>query len=298
MGCNEPRYPIYIPSRGRAESRFTSRALEAIHVPYHMVVEPAQYEEYAAVIDPEKILVLPWNTDGTGLVKARNWIWDHATASGAERHWQLDDNIRWFARLHKNKKTRVADGICFCVVEDFVDRYQNVPQAGMQYEMFAPALEGASPFRANTRVYSNHLLINDGQWRFRGVYNDDTDLSLRILKAGYCTILVQAFLIKKITTMKVKGGNTPIYQAGIGRDEKPFDGRLEMAKSLVEQHPDVVRIVRKWGRWQHQVDYRPFKNNQLKLKPGVVIPQGVNNYGMVLKNREEIEARRTVPAEG
>ena len=60
-----------------------------------------------------------------------------------------------------------------------------------------------------------------------------------------------------------------------------------MAQSLQRQHPDVVKITRKWGRWQHQVNYQPFKGNRLKLKPGVVIPEGVNNYGMVLVHREQ-----------
>ena len=55
-----------------------------------------------------------------------------------------------------------------------------------------------------------------------------------------------------------------------------------MADELRRKHPDVVTVTRKWGRWQHQVDYRPFKNNRLSKKPGVVIPEGVNNYGMIL----------------
>ncbi len=65
------------------------------------------------------------------------------------------------------------------------------------------------------------------------------------------------------------------------------DGRLLMAQSLQRQHPDVVKIARKWGRWQHQVDYRPFKGNKLKLREGITIPEGVNNYGMVLVKRED-----------
>jgi hypothetical protein len=55
-----------------------------------------------------------------------------------------------------------------------------------------------------------------------------------------------------------------------------------MAQSLVEQHPDVTRIAYKWGRPQHVVDYSGFKFNQFKLKPGVEIPKGINNYGLVL----------------
>jgi len=76
--------------------------------------------------------------------------------------------------------------------------------------------------------------------------------------------------------MTVKGGNTDIYQG---------DGRLKMAQELQQRHPDVTKITWKWGRWQHQVDYRPFKNNRPILRPGVEIPEGPNNYGMVLKRR-------------
>jgi hypothetical protein len=38
----------------------TSKALEEMKVPYHIVIEPQEYEQYAAVIDPEKILTLPF----------------------------------------------------------------------------------------------------------------------------------------------------------------------------------------------------------------------------------------------
>lgn len=79
--------------------------------------------------------------------------------------------------------------------------------------------------------------------------------------------------------MRYGGGNTD----DLYRQDATFDGRLEMAKSLQRQHPDVVKITRKWGRWQHQVDYRPFKGNKLIRRPGVEIPQGVNEYGMTLK---------------
>ena len=113
---------------------------------------------------------------------------------------------------------------------------------------------------------------------WRGRYNEDTDLSLRFLKAGYCTILFNAFLADKAATMTMGGGNTDeLY-----KQNKEFDGRLEMAKSLQKQHPDVTTIKWKWNRWQHSVNYKPFKKNKLKLKPGTEIPQGINNYGMQL----------------
>jgi hypothetical protein len=44
----------------------------------------------------------------------------------------------------------------------------------------------------------------------------------------------------------------------------------------------VVKVTRRWGRWQHQVDYRRFKSNRLIRKPGLEIAAGPNEYGMRL----------------
>lgn len=276
---NNPRYPIYIISKGRAESRLTSRALEAMNVPYRIVIEPQEFDQYAAVIDKKKILVLPFSNLGQGGIPARNWVWNHAISEGHKRHWILDDNIAWFARYNGNKKIRVTNGICFRVCEDFVDRYLNVPMAGMQYEMFVTACEDNAPIIFNTRIYSCILLSNESKYhhRWRGRYNEDTDLSLRFLKDGWCTILMCMFVCKKMTTMTVKGGNTEsLYKLG------NVDGRLLMAQSLKQQHPDVVKITRKWNRWQHIVNYKPFRKNKLKKDPSAIIQDGINEYGMKL----------------
>lgn len=275
-----PKYPIYIISKGRWESRLTVKELEKLHIPYHIVIEPQEYEEYSKVISPEKILVLPFSNLGQGGIPARNWVWEHSISISAERHWILDDNIRFFARLNNNLKNYVSDGTVFRACEDFTDRYKNIALSGMQYEMFVPRKSKVKPFIINTRIYSCILIKNDIPYRWRGRYNEDTDLSLRVLKDGWCTILFQAFLCKKMPTMKMKGGNT---EALYKLDNE--DGRLLMAKSLQEQHPDVTQIKRRWGRWQHVVNYKTFKNNKLIKKENVVIPEGINNYGMILKKR-------------
>ena len=59
-------------------------------------------------------------------------------------------------------------------------------------------------------------------------------------------------------------------------------GRMKMTESLVKQHPDVVKAHRRYGRWHHCVDYRPFAKTKLIKKEGLTIPKGVNNYGMHL----------------
>lgn len=277
-----PRYPVYVISKGRWESRLTVKALEARDIHYHVVIEPQELPHYAGVIDPAKILTLPFSNLGQGSIPARNWVWEHSIAAGADRHWILDDNIRDFYRLSSNSKSRTASGTTFAICERFVDRYQNIALAGMQYRYLAKQKQRIGPMLLNTRVYSCILIKNDLPFRWRGRYNEDTDLSLRVLKAGWCTVLFNAFLADKMATMTMKGGNTEELYKLDGQK----DGRLLMAQSLQQQHPDVVKIVHKWGRWQHQVDYRPFKANRLHLKPGVVIPEGTNEYGMTLVKKE------------
>jgi hypothetical protein len=269
-----PRYPVYVISKGRWETRLTSIALEKCGIPYHIVIEPQELEQYAAVIDPAKILVLPFSNLGQGSIPARNWVWEHAKALGVRRHWILDDNIRAFYRLYNNMKVPVTDGHTFLAAEDFVDRYDNVALAGMQYFMFAPRKTVIPPFTMNTRIYSCILIDNSIPYRWRGRYNEDTDLSIRALKDGWCTVLFNAFLCDKQTTMTMKGGNTEALYKLDG-----VDGRLLMAKSLQEQHPDIVRIVEKWGRFQHHVHYRIFRGNKLIPSAGVVVSDETNNYG-------------------
>jgi len=286
-----PSYPVYVISKGRWESRLTSKALEKLGVPYRIVIEPQELDQYASVIDRAKILLLPFSNLGKGSIPARNWVWEHSMAEGHKRHWILDDNISAFRRVTDSTRFYIGDGTGFKVIEDFVDRYKNISLAGMQYSMFAGANMGVPigkmrtdwstktqchPVYFNTRIYSCILILNATPFRWRGRYNEDTDLSLRALKAGWCTALFYAFTCDKQRTMTMKGGNTDhLY-----KQNEAFDGRYEMAKSLWMQHPDVVKIVRKWGRWQHHVNYKPFLGNKLIPVDGIAVNDTPNDYGM------------------
>ena len=273
-----PEYPIYILSKGRWESRLTVKTLENKNVPFRVVVEPDEYKEYARVISAQKILTLPDNFSELkqGSIPVRNWIWEHSIKEGWEKHWLIDDNIRDFFRLNLNRRIPVGSGTIFKCAEDFTGRYTNVAFSGFNYSGFAKDRnENISPYILNTRVYSTTLINNAIPYRWRGRYNEDTDICLRALKDGWCTIQFNAFLAEKTTTMRMKGGNTDtIYNTG--------DERKEFAESLSKQHPDVARVVWKFDRWHHQVDYSPFKRNKLKRSAETIVKEGVNNYGMEL----------------
>lgn len=272
------RYPIYVISKGRYENPLTAIALEAINADFRIVIEPQEESHYKKTVDHKKILVLPFANLGLGSIPARNWVWEHSVQGGHERHWILDDNIRHFFRLTGNTKYRMTTPVCFDVIEDFVDRYTNVPIAGMQYTALAVAKNVRKPICFNTRIYSCILLSNFIKERWRGRYNEDTDLSIRLLKKGMCSALFLAFTANKMATLTMKGGNTEeLY-----KQTATFDGRLAMARSLQQQHPDIVTIKKKWNRWQHVVDYRGFKKNKLIRKAGLSHSSETNEYGMKL----------------
>jgi len=286
-----PKYPVYVVSKGRWESRLTSKALDRLNVPYHIVVEEHERTQYAMAVGEDKVLVLPTkyldeydtcdelgSSKGKGPGAARNFCWDHAVSLGHARHWVMDDNIASFNRLNRNLMCKVASGTIFRVAEDFVDRFTNCVIAGFNYDFFAKAKEPIPPFVLNTRIYSCLLIDNSLPMRWRGRYNEDTDLSLRALKAGLCTVQFNAFLQEKSTTQMMKGGNTDEFYAK--------EGTLPKSEMLAMLHPDVAKVVWRFNRWHHHVDYKPFKKNKLIKSEDLVIPEGVNNYGMELVNEQ------------
>lgn len=267
-----PRFPVYIPSKSRAKTGTTARALERIGVPFHIIVEDGQHDEYAAEFGESPLLVLPREfqleydtfddlaeTKSLGPGPARNFAWAHAVEHGHPWHWVMDDNIRLFARLHRNKRVRVGDGTIFHAMESFCLRYRNVAMAGPQYWMFAVSRSALPPYVTNTRIYSCNLIRNDVPLRWRGRYNEDTDLSLRMLKAGWVTVQFNAFLQWKTPTQQVAGGNTEAFYAA--------EGTLPKSRMLVDMHPDVARIAWRFRRWHHYVDYSQFKDLRLVPDP-------------------------------
>lgn len=284
-----PQFPLYIPSKGRSQYMITSRVLDSIGVRHRLVIEQSEYDKYLEAVqgDESKLLVLDLEykkqyelCDKLGLSKstgpgpARNFIWDHAKAEGHAWHWVMDDNIRSFRRRNNNERIKVNNGAIFRAMEDFCMRYKNVAMAGPNYNMFAPSKIKTPPFILNTRIYSCNLIRNDVPFRWRGRYNEDTILSLDMLKAGWCTVQFNAFLQEKITTQVVAGGNSAEFYTS--------EGTLPKSKMLCEVHPDVSELVWKFRRWHHYVNYGPFKKQKLIRRDDVQIPAQPNNYGMKL----------------
>lgn len=278
----DSRYPICIPSKGRFDCQKTGKALDRMGTSYRFFVEETEFEKYCEYIGEEKVVSMPFHDLGKGSIPARNFIWEWAKERGFKRHWTVDDNIVSFARCNNNRRLCVYGGEFFRAIEDFVDRYENIAMAGPHHKGFVPDRVGAlTPVLWNSRIYSCILLDTTLDNRWRGRYNEDTDLSIRFLKEGKCTALFRSLLMDKGTTVGVKNAK-PLKGGNTDNVYNTEDRRLAFAQSLADQHPDCVKVVWKFNRWHHEVDYSIFKKNKPILREGIIPIPTVNNYGMKL----------------
>lgn len=259
MAESRIKYPIYVISKGRFDKCLTARFLVSDNIQFYLVVEPQEFDEYErrfAQYAQCTILTLPFSNLGQGSIPARNWCWQHSIENNHSKHWIVDDNISGMVKWSNNKRVKCNSREAFETCEQFVDQFSNVAIAGINYRFHCPIKQ--PKFYLNHHAYSCLLIRNDLSFRWRGRYNEDTDLCLQALTNNWCTININVYLINKAATMSMKGGNTDeLYQDR---------GRLVMARSLElawSKYPGLVKTVRKWSRPQHQVDWKRFKT---KLK--------------------------------
>ncbi|NDB66283.1 MAG: hypothetical protein EB168_11560 [Euryarchaeota archaeon] len=314
-----PKYPVYIISKGRSDTMYTSRSLARMRVPHSICVEPQDMDDYQAALDTFNIrpyvtlLEAPFSNHGDGPGRARNWCWDHSIKIGAEKHWVMDDNIQDFYRLHQNRRYRVESGAMFRAMEDFVGRYKNVPLAGPQYRFFCASSAKYPAFTFNTRIYSCSFIHNQSPHRWRGRYNEDTIMTLDVIKSGLCTIQFNAFLQGKVATQTMSGGNTEeFYHKELGydpetgeaiqaeevlevKDRYNIEGTKAKSQMLVDLFPDDAELVFRYGRWHHHVHYEKYAGNRLQFRDDFVMPTEPNNYGLKLKKFTKEEVKKLYP---
>jgi hypothetical protein len=288
MPERHPTYPVYVISKGRATNCTTPRFLERDGVRFKLVVEPCEAAQYLQRFPAEQVLVAPedFHLRGLGGTPVRNYVWEHALASGARRHWIIDDNIHGVCRRMAGLLVSCTSRLAMVVAETFVDRYENIALASLHYSTFITADKPYPPFHLNHHNYSYVLVRNDLDFRWRGGYNEDTDLSLQALARNWCTVVFNAFTCNKTATMTMRGGNTTTIYRG--------DGRLKMARWLERNWPYFSRTIRRWRRPQHSIGNRWGKFDTPLIRradvPWAELP-AVDEFGMVLKELEPVQSR-------
>lgn len=263
---SELAFPVYIPTRGRPSKQLTAGALLTLGIRPTLVVEDAEYTAYRdanprcdVVVWPQSYMddyertpeLDPHPTTGA----AHNFAWDHSREAGYTHHWIMDDNIHKFLVRAGGDRKQATTQTPLVWHETFIQRWRNLAGICLAEDTF---MRGShAPLVLNTRLYCATLYRNDLheygiRWR-RGL-NDDTVVSLDILKTGYwCTAQSYMLGIRKVATSRkgrLAGGMTEFYADG---------GFMRKSAELVRLHPDCCRTNVRFQRVHHHCDYKMFK---------------------------------------
>jgi hypothetical protein len=227
--------PIYIPSRGRADSCLTAKNLKQDHINFTIVVEPQDEKKYLAFYSERQLYVMDKNN--AGIAYARNFCKKISIERGEKYHWQMDDNIKAFRIRYKNKNEKVSSEKIIVPAEDYFLRHKNVAMSCLRHTMFAWSQTKEISF--NQCMYSAFMMKNDLPCSFKSGTVEDADFSLQVLMTGQCTVIFNKLLMEKETTGVMKGGNTEISYGG--------DGRKKRVEGLCKQWPGGFKIIIKNG---------------------------------------------------
>lgn len=273
-----PRFPVFIVSKGRAKTALTAKSFQKHGVPFKILVEPQEERAYRKALGSECIEVLPFSNLGLGSYPARNHAWELAKKQGAEYHWVFDDNIRRFRVWVDGVRVPLHDLRGFQMAEDFMSRYENLAICGFVYafQCIPGSNYTARPYTLNAHCYSAMGIKTSLPFRWRLKYNEDVDLCLQALHAGYCTALVSAVMVEKTSTvLKMAGGNqTELYQ------NNAHHKKVEKAQTLASVWPQYAKTAVRYNRPHHFVDWSKF-NQPLIRKPNI----SATKIALTLKRR-------------
>lgn len=227
-------YPIFIPTKGRANNCKTADLLEHWNTPYTLVVEESDLKPYKAVYPNSDYLVLPKSNQG--LSYARNHIKQVAKAIGYDYHWQLDDDIKSLGKRINGKNVKVDPQEALGDVEEIVDGFSNVAVAGLRDSVFA--WTQTTQVSINKQIASVGLFNSLTEQRWADNIIEDTDYAIQTLLAGYCTVIFNRIIYNKAPNNVAKGGQQD-YSTSYN----------ELKRNLVKKYPHFFKLTKdKKGR--------------------------------------------------
>jgi len=243
------QFPIYIPSKGRADNcRTANRLVDLGCSNFKIVVEPNDYDGYAAHYSTDHLLTLDVNDHGCGYV--RQWIKTHSVSRGTQFHWQLDDDLTFKKRIDGKTVTQHDAALTMLrEVEDVVGRFINIGIAGLRHATFA--YTQTDYVSINKQVASCVLVNNSTKARYRRGIVEDTDYSMSVLTEGFCTLLFNTLLYSGPPQGTQTGGHT---------------GSAEFDDPAKDQNRELVR------RWPgaFQIEYPKNGSRQSRIRPSRV----------------------------
>lgn len=196
------QHKIYIPSKGRPESR-TAKSLTDQNIPFKIFVESQDYKDYVSNWGEDSVIDLGGNDYGCASY-SRSAIKKYSIDQGEDWHWQLDDDISKHYEVIDGKNVKKPTDEIFTKVEEFKNQYTNIGIIGLSSSAFNK-LSGKD-YSVNAFAFGNVLVNNhtDCWWEMNTV--EDLDYTLQCLTKNLCTVRFFKYAFDLVSTGYNKGG--------------------------------------------------------------------------------------------
>lgn len=248
---HKPKYPIFIPSKGRADIASSALAISGPStvtpaIPFTLVIEPQDEKSYRMNHPLANILILPKSNQG--VTYARQFILDYARSNGFQKYWQIDDNIKEWRVKVDGVLHQVSPLYVMAMIEQAVEEDTKIAIAGPDYQQLAGL--NNKDYSVNTSVYCCVLTRSDTGINYRPEteMKEDVDFCLQHLSKGFKTTLFHKFTIKKPAVGgSHKGGLTDKYKSGLD---------ALASEKLCKLWPGIATLTKKGNRVDAKINWR------------------------------------------
>merc|ERR1712146_667390 len=206
----------------------------------------------------------------------------------AKKHWIFDDNIEGCTYVQREQKLKIPFRQCILYAEKFEDHV--VEEIGiLSFNYASDVASFRHQFAVNTKNYSglliNHALLDKNDLFWQGKFNEDVNLTLDCIQKRIRTCGLNQFLINKLDTGKLKGGNTgsnayqfvsaqtsfPIMTSEEKEGKKAFEAEIDHdAETIRNKELFHQSYERKWAEYERRFPrlkcYRGFHNKYVAAK--------------------------------
>lgn len=240
-------WPIYVPSRGRAQlSKLLLAASDLLEIDLTVVVEPQEEAAYRAAFPSLEISVLPGSN--RGIAYARNHVLDLSEAAGHDWFWMIDDDVSRFYRV-ANKKCVPADMV-EVLLEAQEQAKDNIGQIALEYQQFAWSSNGKAKLNSYCDVCVAVRVATAPTYRENT--KEDRDFTMQIIASGLDTVRISHLAFGAPANGSNQGGLFEDYASG----KEPG-----WAKTLVEQWPWCCEMQKKpSGRIDAKIHWKKIRS--------------------------------------
>lgn len=246
------KYPIFVPSKGRANASKTIEKLWEDGANYRVVVEPQEHFYYKEAYPAADFIMLPQQGQGIGYV--RQYILDYARREGLSHYWMLDDDISGMFEVKEKKCIRSSFQSVLAQAEKQFTARKDIGQGALEYQQFA--WSAGFPFKFNSycdvAVFINVGLTKKINYRSFMDLKEDRDFTLQILHSGLRTMRTCWLAFGAPKNGSNAGGLQDVYKQS-GRE-------MEAVKRMVAEWPKYCSPqIKPDGRYDCKINWKAFK---------------------------------------